>query len=83
MFGNKAKICAKRAEDIIKKDKRIARDDSLCDVIKSDFINILSSYVEVDEAECDVNMLMRDENCFELVFKTKCNRIKNFLSAIE
>lgn len=78
MLKNNAKICAKRVENIIKKDKKLSRDDSLCEVIKSDFINILSNYVDVEEDESDVTMVMKGENSFELIFKTKCIRVKNF-----
>ena len=78
MFKNSAKLCAKRTEDVIKKDKKISRDDSLCEVIKSDFVNLLSNYVEVEEGESEEIMVMRGENRFELVFKTKCERVKGF-----
>lgn len=78
MFKNNAKVCAARAENIIKKDKKINRDDSLCEVIKSDFINILSNYVDVDESESDISMVMRGENHFELTFKINCVRVKKF-----
>ena len=78
MFKNKAKLCAQRAENIIKKDKKIDRDDSLCEVIKSDFVNILSNYVDVDESDVEATMVMRGENSFELCFKTNCVRVKKF-----
>lgn len=78
MLRNNAKICAKRVENIIKKDKKLSRDDSLCEVVKSDFINILSNYADVEEDAAEVTMIMKGENNFELIFKTKCVRIKNF-----
>ncbi len=77
-FLNKARQCAARTENIIKKDKKIYSDQSLCDVIKSDIISVLSNYIVIKDNTPIVEINMQSEEDFEIIFKANCVRYKSF-----
>lgn len=69
----------KRLEQALVLEKHF-NPEKIRTVIKSDIINVLKNYGEVDKEKLDFDIIILDDGSYEVIFKVKLNSIKVFKS---
>ena len=64
-----------RLKDILKRDKENL-SQPLLNMIKSDFFNVVNSYLDVNQNNINIKYFINEDGFYEIDIKVKTNRIK-------